>query len=181
MRGKYQNNVHIVAHIALHITVRGHIYKILLPSISITHSNLHTLLNALLSSLLPLHPDTLRPHTLLFPQPLKNNGMRLRRRLNLKQLIHTLQRHALGFRNEEVNERDRQDHERGEEEIDAVAHLEKHLRGEARDDEVPEPVVCGGGGLAQGARVLGEHFRVDDPGGAVPGWLSESVSKCEDM
>lgn len=79
-----------------------------------------------------------------------------------------LQRDTLRLGNKEVHERYAQDHQAGEEKIHAVTHRVEHLRRKARDDEVPEPVVCGGGGLTQGTRVLREHLRVDDPGGAVP-------------
>ena len=95
--------------------------------------------------------------------------MRTPHLLDLKQLIHVLQRDALRLRNKEVHERYAQNHQAGEEKIHPVTHRVEHLRREARNDEVPEPVVCGGRGLPQGPRVLREHLRVDDPGGAVPG------------
>lgn len=84
--------------------------------------------------------------------------------LDLEEAVHRLEGQTLGLGNQEVDESGRHDHEGGEEEVDAVGHGEEHLRGEARDDEVPEPVVGGGRGLADGARVLVEHFRVEDPG-----------------
>lgn len=94
--------------------------------------------------------------------------MRAPRGLHLEQAVHALERDGLGLGDEEENEDGGEDHEGGEEHVDAEAHRVEHLLGEAGDDEVPEPVVGGGEGLAEGAGVLVEHLRVDDPGGAVP-------------
>lgn len=70
---------------------------------------------------------------------------------DLEQAVHLLERDRLGLGHQEEDEDDRDEHERREEEVDAVAPLLKHGGGEARDDKVPEPVVGGGVGLAEGA------------------------------
>jgi hypothetical protein len=60
--------------------------------------------------------------------------------LDLKQLVHALERDTLGFRDEEVHEDDRENHQRRKKEVHAVSHGCEHLRREARDEEIPEPV-----------------------------------------
>ena len=78
---------------------------------------------------------------------------------------------TFGFRDEEEHKRNGEEHHRGEEEVDAtsrIAHVEEHLRREARDDEVPEPVVHGRRRLTERAHALVEHLAVEDPRGAVP-------------
>lgn len=69
----------------------------------------------------------------------------------IKELIHGLERDALCLGNEEVDEDDGAEHEGCEEEVDAEAHGVEHLRGEAGDEEVPEPVVCRGESLCESA------------------------------
>ena len=61
----------------------------------------------------------------------------LAHRLDSKETVHMLQRNGLGLRDEEEDEEDRDYHERREEKVDAVGHLEEHLWREARDNEVP--------------------------------------------
>jgi hypothetical protein len=99
---------------------------------------------------------------------LSHNRVRLPHRLYLKQPAHLLELDPFRLGHEEEDEDDAENHERREEEVHAVLHLQEHLGREAADDEVPEPVVGGGRRLAQRPRVLVEHLAVDDPGGAVP-------------
>lgn len=100
--------------------------------------------------------------------------------LSLEERVHVLQRDTLGLRDEEEYEGDRQEHQTGEEEVHAVVHLGEHLRREARDEEVPEPVGPGGARLGQRPDVGIEHLRVDDPGCAVPGWRVERRPQVEE-
>ena len=86
----------------------------------------------------------------------------------VEQSVHRLERHALGLWHQEEDKDGGKDHERCEEEVDAVAHGGEHLRGEASDEEVPEPVVGGCKGLSEGTDGLIEHLGVVDPGCAVP-------------
>jgi hypothetical protein len=114
------------------------------------------------------------------------NCICLSTRLDLEETVHGFEWDALGLRDQEPHEDDGEDHQGGEEEVDAVTHGCEHLRREARDHEVPEPVGAGGEGLAEGADVLWEHLFVwlasvkderkrgktylgiDDPGCSVP-------------
>lgn len=118
-----------------------HLHALRLLSLSLLNAEASTL--SIMSELLVLFPEP--GNDLLVGAP---DG------LDLEQVIHMLQRNRLRLRNEEEDEGNGEDHERSEEEVHAVLHLEEHLRREARDDEVPEPVVCSGGGLAEGASIL---------------------------
>lgn len=121
------------------------------------------------------------PELLVLPlQLLHDDTMRLARVPDGKELVHVLKRDTLSLRDQKVHKRNRQDHERRKEEVHPVAHGVEHLRCKARDDEVPEPVAGGGRRLAEGARVLGEHFRVDDPGRAVPAGRVEGGPQVEE-
>lgn len=105
------------------------------------------------------------------PDLLQHHSMRLSNRADGKQTIHVLERQPLCLGHQEPDKCNTDDHHGREENVHAVpvvAHFEKHGRCEAGDDEVPEPVCSGGGGLAEGAGVEVEHFAVDYPDGAVP-------------
>lgn len=104
----------------------------------------------------------------VYPELLHDDPVCLADGLDLEEAVHGLERDGLSLWDEEEDEDGREDHERGEEHVDAKVHGQEHLRREARDDEVPEPVGRRGGRLAQGPGVLVEHLRVDDPGRAVP-------------
>lgn len=119
-------------------------------------------------------------HGLHLLQSLEHDPVGLVARLDLEQLIHALKRNTLGLRNEEENERYGQNHQAGEEKVHSVAHGKEHLRREPRDDEIPEPVVGGCRRLAEGTSLLAEHFGVDDPGSAVPGWCVENGPQVEE-
>ncbi len=93
----------------------------------------------------------------------------------IKETINSLERDVLGLGDEEPDEDGGEDHKCREEEIHAVAHSGEHLRSEARDEEIPEPVVGGCEGLGEGSHVLVEHFGVEDPGSGVPGWGVEGL------
>lgn len=67
-------------------------------------------------------------------------------------MIHDLKRDRLGLGHEEEDEECGQDHQRSEEEVHAVAPGIEHLWGEARDDEVPEPVVGSCPRLTEGTK-----------------------------
>lgn len=90
-------------------------------------------------------------------------------RLLLEETVDLLQRNTTGLRNEEEGEEEGKEGQRGEEEVDAVAHSLEHLLSEARDEEVEQPVAGSCAGLSQRAEVGIEEFRIDDPGGTVPG------------
>jgi len=93
---------------------------------------------------------------LLFSPDLCNDSLvRIPDRLNSEQTVHALERNGLCLWNEEEDKDDGNDHHACEEHVDAeavLAHLEEHLRREAGDDEVPEPIVGGGGSLTEGTR-----------------------------
>lgn len=76
-----------------------------------------------------------------FLQPLQHDLVGLESGPDLEQLVHLLERDTLGLGNEEVDVWNGQQHQACEEHVDTVRHLEEHLRCEARDEEVPEPVV----------------------------------------
>jgi hypothetical protein len=78
--------------------------------------------------------------------------------LDVEQLVHALEWNTLGFGDKEVYEYDGAHHQRCEEEVHAVTHGCEHLRGETRDEEVPQPVGGGSAGLGQGTHVGIEHF-----------------------
>lgn len=63
------------------------------------------------------------------------------RQRSTEETVHGFERDSFGLGYEEVDEYCGANHEAGEEEVDAVAHCGEHLRGEAGDDEVPEPVL----------------------------------------
>lgn len=90
-------------------------------------------------------------------------------RLALEQAVDLLQRDTGGLGNKEEGEEEGKEGERGEEHIHSVSHGGEHLLGEARDEEVEEPVACGGAGLGEGTEVGVKEFGVDDPGSTVPG------------
>ena len=101
-------------------------------------------------------------------------------RLDLEETIHALKGDTLGLRQKEEDEDDRADHHGREEEVDTAAggaHGVEHLLGEARDDEIPEPVRRSCRGLAQGARVVVKDLTVDDPRSSVPAYMHK-VSLC---
>lgn len=92
-------------------------------------------------------------------------------RPDLEEAVHIFQRNRLGLRDQEPDENNAADHHGSKEEEHSSAgrtHVVEHLWREAADDEVPEPVVGGGGGLAEATGVHVEHFAVEDPGCAVP-------------
>lgn len=80
--------------------------------------------------------------------------------LDLEQALCLLQWDTARLGNEEEGIEEGEEGERGEEEVDAVAHSGEHLLGEARDEEVEEPVAGGGEGLSEGAEVGVEEFLV---------------------
>lgn len=110
--------------------------------------------------------------------------------LDGEETVHALERDGLGLWDEEVDEEDGQDHHGGEEKVDTAArrtHGQEHLRGETRDDEVPEPVVGSGRSLTKRSAedklafvlkrgkievflpgIVVEHLRVKDPRGTIP-------------
>jgi hypothetical protein len=76
---------------------------------------------------------------LLEPNLGHNNLMCLScRYFRAEQSVHCLQGNTFGLWNEKPNKNDRDNHQRGEEEVNPKAHSCKHLGGEACDDEVPE-------------------------------------------
>lgn len=85
-------------------------------------------------------------------------GVRVPNWLDLEKGIHALQRDTLGLGNEEIDKYDGADHQGGKKEEHAVFHLGEHLRGEARDEEVPKPVRSSGASLCQRTHVGVEHF-----------------------
>lgn len=92
-------------------------------------------------------------------------------RSDLKQTVHAFERDTLRLGDKEENEEDGQDHHRCKEEVDAAsiaAHGQEHLRREAADDEVPEPIVGRRRRLTQRSHALVEDLRVEDPWSAVP-------------
>jgi hypothetical protein len=108
-------------------------------------------------------------------------------RLDLEQALDFLQRNTTGLGDEEEGEEEGEEGQGGEEEVDTVSHGREHLFGESRDKEVEQPVAGSGAGLSQRTEVGVEEFlfvivstgsnvggsmgtyRVDDPGGTVPG------------
>jgi len=95
---------------------------------------------------------------LLLVQPGHDSPMCAPRGPLLEELVHALERDALRLRQQEEDEEYGQDHQRREEEVHAVPHRREHLRREARDEEVPQPVGAGGAGLREGAHLGVEHF-----------------------
>lgn len=64
--------------------------------------------------------------------------------LDLEQALHLLQRHTAGLWDEEEGVEEGEEGKRRKEEVDAVAPGLEHLLGEARDEEVEQPVAaCG--------------------------------------
>ena len=120
--------------------------------------------------LLLCRPKTIPPEILIISMRLRHNSLMRPpcRQTRAKQPIHLLKRNALGLRHQEEDIDCRNNHHRREKEVHAVVHAVEHLRREAGDDEVPEPIVCGGESLGKGADVLVEHFGVEDPGRSVP-------------
>lgn len=70
-------------------------------------------------------------------------------RLDLEQALDLLQRDTTGLRDEEEGKEECEEGQGGEEEIDTVSHGREHLFGEARDEEVEEPVAGSRAGLSQ--------------------------------
>lgn len=119
------------------------------------------ILNLLSSKLRLSEPrllDIVAEALLVLAQRGKDLAVRAPDGLNLEQAVHALERNTLGLGDEEEDEEDREDHQRREEEVHAVSHGGEHLRGEARDEEVPQPVGGGGAGLGQRTHVRVEHF-----------------------
>jgi hypothetical protein len=68
-------------------------------------------------------------------------------RLDLEETVHGFERDTLGLGYEEPDEDDTEKHHAGEEEVDTTTggtHVEEHQGSEARNDEVPQPIVCSG-------------------------------------
>lgn len=101
-------------------------------------------------------------------------------RLLLEETVNLLQGNTTSLRNEEEGEEEGKEGQRREEEVHAVSHSLEHLLGEARDEEVEQPVAGSCAGLSQGTEVGIEEFRVDDPGGTVPGRGVDSSPKVEE-
>lgn len=103
---------------------------------------------------------------LVHDNPLSNGGG-----LDLKQTVHLIQRHRLGLGNEKVHKSKAAQRHAAKQEVHAEAgltHAVDHVWRDARDDEGPQPVCHGSEELADAARALREHLRVDDPRRAVP-------------
>lgn len=79
-------------------------------------------------------------------------------RLDLEQPVDGLERDTAGFGDQEEGEEEREERECGEEEVDTVVHLRKHLLGEPRDEEVEQPVASCCRGLREGSEVGIEEF-----------------------
>jgi hypothetical protein len=88
--------------------------------------------------------------------------------LDLEKPIHGFKRQRLCLWDAEKHEEDRNDHKRSEEKVNSISPRFKHLLGESRNDEIPEPVVGRCIGLTKRPRVLVKHFGVDDPRCSVP-------------
>jgi hypothetical protein len=69
--------------------------------------------------------------------------------LDLKKTVHGIKRQTLGLRDKEKHESSREDHKRRKEEVNAVAHANKHLGRKAGNNKIPEPVVRCGGSLTK--------------------------------
>lgn len=78
--------------------------------------------------------------------------------LDLEQAVDPLERHAARLGHEEEGEEEGQEGQRSEEHVHAVAHGLEHLLGEARHEEVEEPVAGRRGTTGQGAEVGVEEF-----------------------
>ena len=105
---------------------------------------------------------------LILLHPVHKDTMRLESGLDGEKLVHALKRDSFCLGYQEEDKGYREQHEACEEHVYSVAHGGKHLGCEARDDEVPEPVVCRSECLTQGAGLLAVHLRVDDPWSTVP-------------
>lgn len=81
-------------------------------------------------------------------------------RLDLEQALHLLQWDTTGLGDEEEGVEEREEGQRREEEVHAVAHRGEHLLGEPRHEEVEQPVAGSGAGLGYGAEVGVEEFLV---------------------
>lgn len=80
--------------------------------------------------------------------------------LAIKQAVDLFKRDTAGLRDEEKGEEECQERQCSEEEVHAVVHLLEHLFGEARDEEVKEPVARSRGGLSQGTEIGIEEFLI---------------------
>lgn len=100
--------------------------------------------------------------------------------LALEQAVDLLQRDTGGLGNKEEGEEEGEEGERGEEHVHSISHGGEHLLGEARDEEVEEPVACGGAGLGEGTEVGVEELGVDNPGSTVPGGGVDSGPQVEE-
>lgn len=78
--------------------------------------------------------------------------------LLLEEAVDLLQRNTTGLRDEEEGEEEGKEGQGGEEEVYTIAHSLEHLLGEARDEEVEQPVTGSGTGLGQGTEVGIEEF-----------------------
>jgi hypothetical protein len=163
------------------VLIQSSLYVNLAPKLSFNFLSFS--LNLLSIGLLFSQINTINIMTellILEPQFLHNNLVSPPDRLGLKELIHSLKRNTLGLRNAEEDEEDRSDHKRGKEDIHSESPGVEHLLGETGDDEVPEPVVGSGVGLAERAGVLVEHLRVENPGCTVPRRCVESGPEVEE-
>lgn len=97
-----------------------------------------------------------------------------------EKAVHSLKGNRFRLRDEEVDEGNGEDHERGEEEVNAITHGEEHLRGEAGDDEVPKPIVGGGRCLSKCTHILIKHLRIYYPRCAIPRRGVESGPQVEE-
>lgn len=100
--------------------------------------------------------------------------------LALEQTIDLLEWDTASLGDEEEGEEEGEERERSEEHVHSVAHCLKHLLGEARDEEVEEPVARGGGSLSQGTEVGVEELGVNNPRGTVPGGGIDSSPQVEE-
>lgn len=101
-------------------------------------------------------------------------------RLALEQAVDLLQRDTGGLGDKEEGEEEGEEGEGCEEHVHSVSHSSEHLLGEARDEEVEEPVTCGGAGLGEGTEVGVKELGVDDPGSTVPGGGVDSSPQVEE-
>lgn len=98
---------------------------------------------------------------LLLPrQLLLERLVRLPDRFDLEQALHLLQWDTTSLWDEEEGIEEREEGQRREEEVHAVAHRGEHLFGESRHEEVEQPVAGRCAGLGYGAEVGVEEFLV---------------------
>jgi hypothetical protein len=99
-------------------------------------------------------------------------------RLSTKQCIYLFQRKPLGFRNEEVYERNRQSEEGRKHEVCSIANVRHHVRYGASDDKIEKPVGSGAESHSDATNWKWENLCAVNPRDSC---VRQAPSDCEDV